>query len=55
MLASPWPINSWLGSTRCLALPAMALAMEIDSMKATRAMTRAALISWSTAIKTEGG
>ena len=47
MLASPWPISSWLGSMRCRTVPAMALAMEMASMKPTRAMTRAALNSCS--------
>ena len=42
MLARPWPISSWLGSSRCLVLAAMALAMEMASMKPTREMTMAA-------------
>jgi len=42
MLASPWPISSWLGSMRSLVLAAMALAMEIASMKPTSEITRAA-------------
>ena len=42
MLARPWPISSWLGSMRCLVLAAMALAMEMASMKPTSEITRAA-------------
>jgi hypothetical protein len=42
MLARPWPTSSWLGSRRCLVLAAMALAMEMASMKPTREITRAA-------------
>ncbi len=30
MLASPWPMSSWLGSTCCRALLAMALAGDAD-------------------------
>src|SRR5574340_488231 len=41
MLASPWPISSWLGSMRCLVFAAMALAMEMASMKPTREITSA--------------
>ena len=55
MLASPWPISSWLGSMRCRTLPAMALAMEMASMKPTRAMTRAALNSCSRPSKLKPG
>ena len=42
MLARPWPISSWLGSIFCLVLAAMALAMEMASMKPTSEMTMAA-------------
>ena len=40
--ARPWPISSWLGSILSLVFAAMALAIEIASMKPTREMTMAA-------------
>ena len=41
MLASPWPISSWLGSMRCRVRVAIAFAIEIASMKPTSVMTNA--------------
>ncbi len=41
-LDRPWPISSWFGSILSLVLAAMALAMEIASMKPTSEMTMAA-------------
>ena len=41
MLASPWPISSWLGSSRWPVFAAMALAMEMASMKPSKEMMAA--------------
>ena len=41
MLAKPWPISSWFGSMRSLVFAAIALAMEMASMKPTREITSA--------------
>ena len=39
MLASPCPINSWLGSKRCPVLAAIAFAMEMASMNPSSDIT----------------